>query len=383
MARHDAANHLAIDLLQCPIIAALVGQQERVPGADSLDQVAVEQSALDIVAKLPQLLLVRCTPPRDFALFFVDNGQLGETGRKMRVGMSGVERQRLREIGGSLFIAADFQQTAATLVPRFGVARIDVQCRCKILDCIIGAIETDQHAAAVVARLLEIRRDRQGLVVAGERFGQAIETLHRGAAIVEGLEVVWAQCQCMIKAHQGFIVSTKQTQRRAAVEMRVGVVLLQSEGLAEAFKRLLVASEPRQNRTAIIVRFGKFGLLLQCRIEARQRFFAAIKRVQDHAVIQQDLRRGFAHAHRLGDQAEGIGGLAFGELDDAQHLQGVEMVGPMREHLRIELLCFRQLALFVQRKRLREDLRHIEWCGLGQLRWRHEHPLYREVKKPR
>jgi hypothetical protein len=68
-------------------------------------------------------------------------------------------------------------------------------------------------------------------------------------------------------------------------------------------------------------------------------------------------------------------------LDDAQHLQGIEMVGPMREHLRIELLCFRQLALFVQRKRLREDLRHIEWCGLGQLRWRHEHPLVSRGKK--
>ena len=133
----------------------------------------------------------------------------------MRAGMSGVERQRLSEIGGSLFIAADLQQGAAALVPRFGVAR-GLMCNAAVKFSIASSVRS--RPINTRPRLLRdslIRRDRQGPVVARKRFGQAIETLHRGAAIVEGLEVVWAQCQCAIEAHQRLIVSTKQTQRRS------------------------------------------------------------------------------------------------------------------------------------------------------------------------
>src|SRR5262249_40960739 len=75
-----------------------------------------------------------------------------------------------------------------------------------------------------------------------------------------------------------------------------------------------------------------------------------------------------------------FGGLALGKLDDAQHLQSVEMVGPLSKDLRIKALGFREAPLCVERERLRKDLRHFE------RRWfrhrRHElHPLVSRGKK--
>src|SRR5262245_13295994 len=163
--------------------------------------------------------------------------------------------------------------------------------------------------------------------------------------------------------------------------MRVAVIVLERDCLAKAFERFLMASEACQDRTAIIMGFCEFGLLLQRGVEARQRLVVAFERMQNHALIEQDLWRRLAHAHRFGDEPKRLGWLAPGKLDNAQHLQGVEMVRPMRKYLRIETLGLAQIALLMQCKRLREGLRHLERRRLRQRRRRHRHPPYREVKK--
>src|SRR5215470_19922282 len=53
-ARDHFADHLAIDLLQRAIVAALVCKQERMSRADGLDQVAPEDAAFDIIQQLAQ-----------------------------------------------------------------------------------------------------------------------------------------------------------------------------------------------------------------------------------------------------------------------------------------------------------------------------------------
>ena len=65
------------------------------------------------------------------------------------------------------------------------------------------------------------------------------------------------------------------------------------------------------------MRFGELGLLLQRGVEAGKRFLAAFKRVQDHALVDQDLRRGFSQAHRLGNETQCFGRLAAGETYQA------------------------------------------------------------------
>src|SRR5262249_53609960 len=76
--RGDSADDVAIDLLQRAVVLPLVGEQERMAGADRLDQVAFEHSALDILAECTQLLLIGCTALRDFGFTLVDDGQFGK-----------------------------------------------------------------------------------------------------------------------------------------------------------------------------------------------------------------------------------------------------------------------------------------------------------------
>ena len=105
-------------------------------------------------------------------------------------------------------------------------------------------------------------------------------------------------------------------------------------------------------------------------IEARECFVDTIESVQDHSVVQQNLRRGFAQVHRLGNKAQRFGGLPFGELDDAEHLQGVEVVRPVAKDLLIETFGLRQTPVRMQVERVRKGLRNLERLRLR--RRRHE-----------
>ncbi len=157
--------------------------------------------------------------------------------------------------------------------------------------------------------------------------------------------------------------------------MRVRIVFFQRDRLAKALDGLFVAPQRRKNRAAVVMRLGEFRLLLQCGIETRERFFAPLERVQDHAVVHQNLRRRLAQAHHLGDQVQGLAWLAFGELDDAEHLQGIEMVRPMGENLGVDAFRLVQTSLGVQRQRLGESLRHLERFVLLHRCRRHDPPL--------
>src|SRR6188474_2526578 len=122
--RDDPADNVAIGLLQCAVVVALIGEQEGMAGAYRLDQVSLHRSAFEVLAKRAQLFFIGRTALRDFSLILVDDWQFGETCRQPCLRMPRLDCQGLRKIGGGLFIAADFQQQAAALVPGFGIARI-------------------------------------------------------------------------------------------------------------------------------------------------------------------------------------------------------------------------------------------------------------------
>ncbi len=141
--------------------------------------------------------------------------------------------------------------------------------------------------------------------------------------------------------------------------MRLRVVGLDRQRLAESFERLLVAAKRRQRGAAIVVRVGEFRFLLDRRVEALDRFGVAVERVQDEAVIQKDLRRGLAPAHRRGDELQGLGRLAFGELDQRHHLQRVDVIGPCAQDFSVQPLGLGQPALLVALQGLRQQFRDV------------------------
>ena len=85
----------------------------------------------------------------------------------------------------------------------------------------------------------------------------------------------------------------------------------------------------------------------------------------------------------LRDQLQGLARLAFRKLDDAEHLQCVEMIRPMGEDLGIDALRFVQMALGMERECLREGLRHLERLAFRHRRRQHANPLAFGVKKRR
>src|SRR5262245_42540977 len=139
--RDDAADDVAIELLQRAVVFTLVGEQERMAGADRLDQIAFDRSALEVLAECAQFHFICRTALRNFGFTLVDNWQFGKARGEPRFRVRRLDCQRLLEIASRFFVAADFQQQTAALVPGFGIARIDFQCDCKIVDRIVGAVE--------------------------------------------------------------------------------------------------------------------------------------------------------------------------------------------------------------------------------------------------
>jgi hypothetical protein len=132
-----------------------------VPGTDGVDEIALQEPGIGVATQLAQLLLIGRAPARNFTLNGINDWKFGETGGNARLGVTGLQRQRLREIGRGLLVAADFQQISAALVPGLGIARIKPQRDREILDRVIGSVEADQHATAILARFGEVRRERQ------------------------------------------------------------------------------------------------------------------------------------------------------------------------------------------------------------------------------
>src|SRR5450631_3832284 len=104
LTRDNAGNHLAIDLLQLAVVAALIGEQEWVLGADRLDEIALQEAGIDVTTQRAQLLLIGRAPARNLAFVGVDDRQFGDTGGNARFGMTRLQRQRLREICGGLVV---------------------------------------------------------------------------------------------------------------------------------------------------------------------------------------------------------------------------------------------------------------------------------------
>ena len=114
--------------------------------------------------------------------------------------------------------------------------------------------------------------------------------------------------------------------------------------------------------------------MLERLVEARQRLLVAVHGVEHEAVIQKHLRRLRPQLHRRRNEPQRRRKVAARQLDDAEHLQRVEMIGPHRQHRGVEPLGLRDPPLMVQLQRLMHGARNVEWLALRQRRQRHGSP---------
>jgi flagellar basal body rod protein FlgB len=103
----------------------------------------------------------------------------------------------------------------------------------------------------------------------------------------------------------------------------------------------------------------------------RQRLVVTVERFEGEAVVEQHMRCIGSDLHGGGDQPQRRHCVAAAKLDDAEHLQGVEVIGPRREHRRIKPLGLVDPSAMMQVECLMHGARHIEGLALQQRHRRH------------
>ena len=132
---------------------------------------------------------------------------------------------------------------------------------------------------------------RHGLVVGGERLLVAGEVDQRGGATPQRVGVVRCQRQCLVAVGEGFARTPAVAQDDAVTDEGDGVVRVECERAEVALGRLL--------------RVAHLEL--------------------DAAEVGMSLRRLRLHLDRAGDQAHGLGVIPAPALEDAEHMQRVEL----------------------------------------------------------
>src|SRR6476660_8871614 len=89
----------------------------------------------------------------------------------------------------------------------------------------------------------------------------------------------------------------------------------------------------------------------------------AFECIEDQAVVEQNLRRGGSYPHCRGDELEGLGRAALGQLDQAHHLQGVDVIGACSPYQLVERLGVVDASALVQFYGLRKSLRDVKRPG--------------------
>lgn len=211
---------------------------------------------------------------------------------------------------------------------------------------------------------------RDGAVVARERFLVALQRFQCIAAIVQRVGIVRAQGEGAIEARQRFVIALQLCQRAAEIAMRVGEIGSDGERFAVAFDGIAMLPERRKHGAAVAVRLEEIRLQLDREIEAVERLLMLVQRVERKAEVKQDPRRRRARGHCGSDQTQRLAGLAARELEITHGMQGIGIVRHDRQDGQVETFCFDDLPLPLQRRCLRKHARQVRRlvarCGRGR-----------------
>ena len=127
----------------------------------------------------------------------------------------------------------------------------------------------------------------------------------------------------------------------------------------ERRERIVVAAEIEQHVAAVGQRLEVIGIERERLVEARQRIRGALQRAEHEAEIGMRVRRRRRDLQRRRDQPLRLAGLAGLQLQQAEQMQRVELIGKALQDARIALLGGGELPLPVQRQCLLKRCRAL------------------------
>jgi hypothetical protein len=247
----------------------------------------------------------------------------------MRLGIVVLPFEHLAVAVDRLLESPQLRQRHAAIEPSGGIVGRRGDCALVGRDRLGVTAELDEHHAAVEMRHRMLRRERQRRIEIGERA---------------------------LKRSKRFLGET-------AVQPRLEMLRVVGEHGLQFGERLAVAVERDQRVGVLIKNADVVGRQRARSIETLQRLSRPLERMLGLAEIAPAVRDVRIGLDRRSEQALRLAELTLLNLDGAEEIERVEMIGRGFEDARIEPLRLAQPALPVQRHRLAERLTQVERRG--------------------
>ncbi len=184
--------------------------------------------------------------------------------------------------------------------------RLERQRAVEALDRLIEAVEIAQRIAAIDQRVGEVRPERQGAIVTGERGARAVEFEIGIGAVAIDIGIVGIELERAVEARQRVLVPADVAQHVADVVVQRRGIRAHQQGAIVVGKRRDIGLHRVVDIAARDERIGVVVLERERPIETRQRRLVALELARDAAVQSE-----------RGD----VGGLEFkGVLDVGERL---------------------------------------------------------------
>jgi len=258
---------------------------------------------------------------------------LGEQARAL--GIFGVRPDRQQLVVGRVRVGVPVLRRQDRCATAPGVCHLPVEGE--------GFVVGRKRLVAVALRRQDVAEAEPGLRprgLEGERF------VGRGAGIVvapqreardgaaePGLGIASRQRQGLVVGGERLLVAGEVVEGGGATSQRLGVVRFERQGLVAMGERFARAPGVAQNDAVIGEGDGAVRVERERPQVALGRLLRVAHRELDAAEIGMSLRRARLHLDRAGDEAHRLGVIAAPALEDAEHVQRVELLLVRRQHL--------------------------------------------------
>ena len=217
-----------------------------------------------------------------------------------RLGRSGVEADRLVEIGERSFEKPLNEEHQSAVPPGFGVIGPERERLVEPFERLIEAAELGRGAASVVPRLRQCRRTHQHGIEVRFRFRIALKLHQRAAAIGERLDIVGLHRNGFAEAADGIFGSLKLQQQAGAIVDRIGARLDRDRGADQALgfvdlARLVTKDAERMQRLEMFG-IGTQDLAVNLRSLGQAARAAQTKGVVERGIIHGRCQRAYPAA---------------------------------------------------------------------------------------
>jgi len=203
-------------------------------------------------------------------------------------------------------------------------------------------------------------RARQRMIERQKSFGVTTQFDQRRPAIVQGLGVVRRAYKNGIEIGESLLVITESRACDAPADKRIPVPPIARQYCIEAGHSIGRTVERVQGVAAMEQGVRVAGPKREGLVDRGERLVVPFETVQDIGEIDQDIRHVRIDLQGGGHQSMGFAHLAVLGMDQAEQMQGIEIVGRGLEHARVKFFGLAQASLLMQAQRILQNLRNIE-----------------------